>query len=412
MRQTERRGLRAPALILDVDRSTPNPAKDAPLAVQQYNTLWYLSRDRGIPTSISYWDIAGETHLTLADISESNSTIERAALNAGYTHLHDQVASDMTVVICTRDRPAGLRRVLSSLQRQSDSDFAVLVMDNAPTSSQTAAVVTDMDMKRCQYLVEPRPGLSRARNSALNKVQTEFVAWIDDGEIADTDWIFRLKQGFAHECQPVAVCGLICPAELETEAQVRFEQYNGFNKGRGISPEVLLAGSAAVPNTLYPLPAIGAGGNMAFRVSALRAVGPFDPNLGAGTRTHGGEETRVLASLLRAGHAVLYWPAAITWHFHRREMTELRKQIFGYSAGLTAFYASMVRSDPAVLIELLQLIPQAFRDPRLRGAVDRVEELPNDFPKSLSSARRRGLLEGAFLYTFEALKNRREYVRG
>ena len=29
---------------------------------------------------------------------------------------------------------------------------------------------------------------------------------------------------------------------------------------------------------------------MAFRTEALRAVGGFDPCLGAGTRTHGGEE--------------------------------------------------------------------------------------------------------------------------
>ena len=113
------------------------------------------------------------------------------------------------------------------------------------------------------------------------------------------------------------MCGVMLPAELESEAQVRFEQYGGFSKGRGMAPEVLRTGTSSVVSPLYPLPAFGPGGNMAFQTELLRAVGGFDPCLGAGTRTHGGEEVRVLSSLLSAGHALLHWPAAITWHTHR-----------------------------------------------------------------------------------------------
>ena len=49
---------------------------------------------------------------------------------------------------------------------------------------------------------------------------------------------------------------------------------------------------------------------MAFRTESLHSAGGFDPYLGAGTRTHGCEETRVLSSLLSEGHAILHWPSA------------------------------------------------------------------------------------------------------
>ena len=123
---------------------------------------------------------------------------------------------------------------------------------------------------RCRYVVEPRPGLSRARNRALAEADADIVAWLDDDEVADPGWIAWLRHGFAHPARPTAVCGLMLPAEMKTEAQVRFEQYGGFNKGRDLMPEVLRAGTETVRNPLYPLPGFGPGGNMAFRPDAVR----------------------------------------------------------------------------------------------------------------------------------------------
>jgi glycosyltransferase involved in cell wall biosynthesis len=296
------------------------------------------------------------------------------------------------------------------LQHQTDPDFSVLVVDNSSTSHAAAGVVEELNLSRSKYTVEPHPGLSRARNKALGVVDTELVAWIDDDEVADPDWVRRLKEGFTHEARPAAVCGLMLPAELEFEAQVRFEQYGGFNKGRGVAPEVLLIGAPSVESPLYPLPAFGPGGNMAFRTELLRSIGGFDPCLGAGTRTHGGEETRALSLLLSEGKAVLHWPAAITWHTHRQEMAALRKQFYGYSAGLSAFYASMIRSRPAILLDILRLAPHALRDLRRGGDNLRSGYLPDDFPRCLQRAALRGVLEGWLMYVYEAFTARNQAV--
>ena len=145
---------------------------------------------------------------------------------------------------------------------------------------------------------------------------------------------------------------------------------------------------------------------MAFRTESLRAAGGFDPALGAGTRTHGGEETKVFCTLLRSDETILHWPAAITWHYHRRQMDQLHKQFYGYSAGLSAFYVSMIRSDPSVLWEIARLIPHGLRDLGLRDGGMKFDQLPEDFPKDLLSAGRRGLAVGAVSYVVEALNDR------
>jgi len=404
-----RRELQAPAQVIDLELSPASQPKVGAISVAAYRSAWCLSRVNGAPRAISFWDVAADTSVSLEDLRDRLRAESDADPQPEYNPVPTPAAGfDITVVICTRDRPQGLRVTLESLRRQTDSGFRLLVVDNGSSSPETAAVTTELALPDWEYLLEPRPGLSRARNRGLEAVRTDLTAWIDDDEVADPDWVRRLKEGFAHESRPAAVCGAMFPAELEFEAQVRFEQYGGFNKGRGVVPEVLKAGTPSVTSPLYPLPAWGPGGNMAFRTGLLRAVGGFDPCLGAGTHTHGGEETRVLSSLLSDGHVIMHWPAAITWHTHRREMAALRKQFYGYSAGTTAFYMSTIRSKPSTIIDILRLAPNTIRDLRGGSETLRSGHLPSDFPGDLLKAARRGLLGGAPMYVYEALRNRRQ----
>jgi glycosyltransferase involved in cell wall biosynthesis len=409
MRRIDQKGLRAPARVLDLELAPVDQVDEDPLAVEQYNTMWCLSRIDGVPQEISFWDVTEDASVSIRGLRDRLRTGRTTNDRISPGPPPPRTASlDATVVICTRDRPVGLRATLASLERQTDSNFGVLVVDNGPSSPESATVVEELGLPRCEYLVEPRPGLARARNRALGAVRTDLVAWIDDDEVADPDWVRRLKEGFAHKANPAAVCGVMLPAELEFEAQVRFEQYGGFNKGRGMAPEVLRMGTSSLISPLYPLPAFGPGGNMAFQTESLRSVEGFDPCLGAGTRTHGCEETRVLSLLLSSGHAVLHWPAAITWHTHRREMAALRKQIYGYSAGLSAFYVSMIRSRPTAAFDVLRLAPYALRDLKRGSGNLRSGQLPDDFPAHLLKAARRGILEGGFMYAYEAIRDRRQ----
>jgi glycosyltransferase involved in cell wall biosynthesis len=406
MRRIDRKGLQAPARVLDLELTPVVEADDEIIEAERYNTMCCLSRLDGVPHEVSFWDVAEDERISLPELRDQLRNGSTTNDWPGPEPVRPESAElGITVVICTRDRPAGLRAALLSLRGQTDPSFAVLVVDNGSDPS-AATVVDELGLPAWEYTVEPRPGLARARNRALGAVRTELVAWMDDDEVADSGWVRALKEGFAHQSEPAAVCGMMLPAELEVEAQVRFEQYGGFNKGRGMTPEVLRMG-ASIASPLYPLPPFGPGGNMAFRTESLRAVGGFDPCLGAGTRTHTGEETRALSLLLLADQAILHWPRAITWHTHRREMAALRKQLYGCGAGLSAFYASMIRSKPTRVFDILRLSPYAVRDLRHSASSLRLGQLPDDYPACLLKAARRGLIEGGLLYAREAIADRR-----
>ena len=306
-------------------------------------------------------------------------------------------APKTTVVVCTRERPEGLEACLKSLLAQEYPDFSVLVVDNAPVTEGSKSVVDRLCSPKVRYVVEPKKGLSRARNRALEMVSDGIVAWIDDDETADPHWLAELARGFYDHPEAEAVGGVMVPGELETSAQVWFEQYGGFNKHRGFVPAVFSPDTARLQSPLFPLPPFGTGGNMAFRLSALARIGPFDVALGAGSPCMGAEDTLAFTELLCAGGTVVYQPTALTRHFHRRSLEELTLQMRGYGVGLTAFYTSLVLTRPRRIPDLVRLVPTAFRELLGKESL-RSGGLPADFPKELLKANRRGALVGPLRY--------------
>lgn len=302
-----------------------------------------------------------------------------------------------TVVVCTRERPQGLRACLQSLLDMRYGDFSVLVVDNAPVTGATAEVVAAMGDERVRYTVAPEPGLSNARNHALGLVDSDVVAWIDDDELADPEWIARIAAAFADHPGAAAVFGAMVPAELDTQAQIWFEQYGGHNKLRGFVPAVFSPSTWAQQHPVYPLPPFGTGGNMAFAVDALREIGPFDALLGAGAPGVGAEDTLAITKLLLAGHTAVYEPAALTFHFHRRTVDELERQMSGYGVGLSAYYTALLLWRPRLVLTLTRLLPLVWRDFVTDDSL-RSGGLPRSFPRHLLAANRRGLAAGPWRY--------------
>ena len=146
-------------------------------------------------------------------------------------------APPITVVICTRERPGALARCLDSLLAQNYPSFRVLVVDNAPATGATAEVVRSAARRGpVSYLKEPKAGLSFARNAAVAAAPGEILAWIDDDEYADPNWLAEVARALADHPEADVVSGVIVPAELETRAQLWFEQFGGHSKGRGFTP--------------------------------------------------------------------------------------------------------------------------------------------------------------------------------
>jgi cellulose synthase/poly-beta-1,6-N-acetylglucosamine synthase-like glycosyltransferase len=232
-----------------------------------------------------------------------------------------QRAPFASVLICTRDRAESLARCLESLLNLDYPNFEIILVDNAPKTDATQQVVAKFQEAalaagvELRYMLEPTPGLSIARNTALRHAQSEIVAYLDDDEVADKYWLLELARGFERSDNVTAVSGVIVPAELETQAQVWFEEFVGHSKGRGFTPDLFNTSTHYKQSPLFPAPPFGTGGNMAFKIEALRKLG-FDTTLGAGTPALAGEDTAAFFDALMAGQTVVYQPSAIMRHYH------------------------------------------------------------------------------------------------
>jgi GT2 family glycosyltransferase len=288
---------------------------------------------------------------------------------------------------------------LASLVTQVYPRFSILVVDNAPVTTRIKSIVARARSESIaiDYVVEPRAGLSWARNRAWQWVPEGIIAWIDDDEVADRFWLAELARGFVEHPSAAAVSGIMLPAELRTPAQIQFEQYGGHHKQRGFATAVFSPLTGAEYSPLFPLPPFGTGGNMAFRRESLAEIGGFDTALGAGTLSGGAEDTRAFTEVLLDGGTVVYQPTAVTYHFHRESAEALRRQMFSYGAGLTAYYMSVLMSRPRCLRDVVGLVPR-FLNEALGSASLRSGDLPAEFPANLRWANRGGLVTGPFRY--------------
>ncbi|QGP78191.1 glycosyltransferase family 2 protein [Sphingobium sp. CAP-1] len=236
-----------------------------------------------------------------------------------------------TVVICTRDRTEDLERCLDGLLAMPDQPD-ILVVDNAPSTDGTRALVARYPMVR--YLLEPRPGLDVARNTAIRNSSSEIIAFIDDDAVPDRLWLRHLLRNF-EDAMVLAAGGLTMALELDAPAQIAFQRFGGFSRGfKRFTYDAL---------TTDPFDAwhAAAGVNLAIRRSATDLIGLFDEALDAGTLSCAGGDTDYCRRILTAGYRIAYDPQALNWHRHRRSMEELQRQVYGYEC---AFFAILTKS--------------------------------------------------------------------
>ncbi len=315
---------------------------------------------------------------------------------------------NLTIALCTRDRLEGVRLCLASLQEQTYPRITVLVIDNAPTDDRVRKFVEAAHFKvPVHYAVEPTPGLSYARNKAVELCQTELIAFIDDDEVACPYWASEVVRGFVEDPTLDCVTGVVTPSELNTAAQQLFECYGGHSKGRGFQPATFDGRQLGKNAALFPLPAFGAGANMSFRVSVIRDLGGFDTALGAGTASLGGEDTEILSSILLGGRRIAYRPSALVRHCHRATHELLRAQMYGVGVGLTAFYAAVLSRHPMYVFRLFALAPRACREV-LGSRGDRAGSIGDSFPPDLLAANRKGMTRGPVAYWRTRMRQHRQ----
>lgn len=237
--------------------------------------------------------------------------------------------SEISVVICTRDRPKQLAKCLQMLQTLSPQPQEIIVVDNAPATDETRQLVAQIPNIR--YVLEPRPGLDIARNTGIANSTGEIIAFTDDDVVIHSGWLASLQKGF-DDPQVMAVTGLVLPAELETESQIIFEWGHGYF-GWGYCKKTFDQQFFQATKKLgVPVWGIGAGANMAFRRQIFALVGNFDERLDMGAAGCSGD-SEMWYRILAEGWMCNYEPAAVVFHYHRRDLDGLKKQMYYYMRG-------------------------------------------------------------------------------
>jgi GT2 family glycosyltransferase len=216
------------------------------------------------------------------------------------------VSTRIRVAVCTNRPPEAVVEALRALAADAPDAPRALV-----TSGLDAAAV---DAHRAaafgwEVLVEPQPGLSRARNRALAwAADGDVLAFVDDDAVVDPGWHAALRRRWDDAPPTVACVGGPIRPRFDTEPPP------------WISDDVLPAltvldrGDDVIDLDPDAEEAVY-GANISFRAGPLREVGGFDAAWGhSGKRVYFGEENEAQRALARAGYTTRYVPDAGVLH--------------------------------------------------------------------------------------------------
>lgn len=228
-----------------------------------------------------------------------------------------QVSVEISVVICTLDRPDLVRAAVKSLRAQTiaPSQFEVIVVDNG--TGEVARDLADLSavLPNLRLIHEPTTGLSHARNRGTTEARGTAVLFMDDDALAEPDLLCNHLRHLSAPHRPVGTGGRIYlrwPDERPAWLPRALESYYS----------ALDLGDEARPMRFPEYPY---GANMAVRRDALLEVGGFDIALGRhGTNLLSGEEKDLFLRLSHGAGQVDYVPDAVVHHCVLPERTEPR----------------------------------------------------------------------------------------
>jgi glycosyltransferase involved in cell wall biosynthesis len=246
----------------------------------------------------------------------------------------------ISLVVTTYNRAALLAAALKSVAAsrfENPAGVEVIVVDNNSTDGtrQTVAEIQAGDFPFVlRYVLESQQGLSYARNRGIDESKGQYVAFMDDDQLLDQDYLAKLEPAFRST-------GAICVGGP-------LFYYNKESLPKWLPALIDDAGERNHGDEIAILSLHGGrliGGNMVFVRRELLDIGKYDVTLGrSGASLLAGEEDELQDRLHRAGKRVAYHPGLIQYHYLapvRLTKRYWRRQRFDY--GRTTYRKSIVQ---------------------------------------------------------------------
>jgi GT2 family glycosyltransferase len=204
---------------------------------------------------------------------------------------------DVSIVIPTHNRAESLRRLLETMLSQAVQDirYEVLVVDNN-SSDATRAIVEECAAadSRVKYFMEPRPGVSHARNTGIANASAPIIAFVDDDVEARVDWLMSLKRAFDEHPDADCVGGRVRPVWTTPRPAWLTEAHVGAIAVQDRPTRFTVGAHNATPCLLTA--------NWACRSAVFEQVGLFSPAF------RRGQDRELQLRMWRAGKRGLYCP--------------------------------------------------------------------------------------------------------
>lgn len=206
----------------------------------------------------------------------------------------------ITVMIPTFRLPQGLKIAAESIISQTGIDLTTIelvIIDNAPEapSRDVAEALKAKAPFPVIWVHEPRPGVANARNAGVAVAKGAFVAFLDDDEEAEPDWLAALMAAEA-ETKADVIFGAVHTRLPEPAPTPRayFERFFGRSHD---GPDGLIDDYYGVGNALFRTK------------TALAFSPPFDLE----ANEFGGEDDTLFRRLQRAGGTFAWASTAKVW---------------------------------------------------------------------------------------------------
>jgi succinoglycan biosynthesis protein ExoM len=219
----------------------------------------------------------------------------------------------VSVQIMTFHRDAGLRRTVRSVIAQRGIDpqaVEILVVDNSAEGSARSVAAGLAELAEAvgytlRYVNETRPGIAQARNAGIRNAGADLVAYIDDDEEAEPDWLASMLATL-DKYQADAVGGAVLP--IFEDGRPPNDPFWGWIYDYD---EKKPSGSS--------YRATGTGNCLFYKSRCCPTDTPFDPTLGL----TGGSDTRFFHTLKANGRRVVWCAEGIVHEYVPASRTKL-----------------------------------------------------------------------------------------
>jgi glycosyltransferase involved in cell wall biosynthesis len=236
----------------------------------------------------------------------------------------------LTVAICTWNRCDSLQKTLqgfAAVENPVGTEWEILVVNNN-CSDQTDQVIREYEGRLpIRRVLEPRPGLSRARNRAVAEATGEYILWTDDDVTVCAGWLLAYVDAFKRSPDAAVFGGPIEPWFDGTPPKWLSQIYGtvaGVYAARDFGTEPVPLSPSVIPW----------GANYAVRARE-QSKHPYDPDLGYRPgRLIGWEETEVILAILAEGSRGWWVPgAALRHHVPKARQTTRYLRTHFYNRG-------------------------------------------------------------------------------